>query len=178
MNKAIYFIFGMGVGAVGAYIVFKERFKAAEKELYSRKYEERKETPEKEEEPPKDVPNTIEEKPDLMEYAKKLSELRYARKDEESKNSPYVITSEEFDSGDYDKTALVYYTDGVLAYEIDDEIFENAEEIVGNEFKDNPNDGEVFVRNDDEKMDFDIYFDERTYEEVSGNKPKPHGSEE
>ncbi len=176
MNKSIlYFLIGVGTGAVGTYIFLKERFNAAEKEFYDRKFEERdkKEEPEK----PVEIPKS-EEKPDIMEYAKKLSDLRYAnRKEEEQQNDkPYIISRTEYDNSDYDKTALIYYADGILAYEVDDEIFENADEMVGDEFKDRFEENEVFVRNDEDNMYFEIFVDERTYEEVSGNRP--HGMEE
>ena len=178
MNKALYFILGVGVGAAGAYFYLKGRFEEKEKELYEHRHEEKKGAKEPEIYVSDSEKELINDKPDIMEYAKKLSDLRYSSKKEESKVSHYIVTEEERenDPRDFAKVALIYYSDGVLAYEADDELFDNAEELIGDEFKDNFKDGEVFVRNEDEQTDYEIYLDERTYEEVSGSMP--HGTEE
>lgn len=50
---------------------------------------------------------------------------------EEDKPAPYVISPDEFGGvEEYEKISLSYYADGILADD-DDEVMENADEIVG-----------------------------------------------
>ena len=182
MNKALYFLLGAVVGAAGSYFYFKAKYNEAEKELYSERFEERKEKKEDDGERIIELGKAvIEEKPDIMTLAKKIAENRYAKKEEVEgsvEDGPYLINPDEF-GVDHDRESIIFYSDDVLAYEINDEIVENADELVGSEFKDHFGDYEedmVYVRNDSEMTDFEIFKDTRTYEEVSGNKP--HGSED
>lgn len=180
MKGLLYFLSGAAVGAVSTYLLLKGRYNESEKEFYARKYDERKPKEEiKQDDATEEPTNDIAEKPDIMEYAKILAEKRYSGREEAEKESAYVISKDEFDDSDNDAEALIFYADGVLAYETTDEIIENADEIVGTEFKDRFGEYEedtVFVRNDEEKIDYEIIKDKRTYEEVSGTKP--HGTEE
>lgn len=181
--KGLYFLIGVAVGAAGTYFLLKEKYKMDEKEFYTRRYDER--TPEINPEPSEEkepVNTTIPEKPDIMEYAKKLASERYTTKEEAErpKTSAYIITKDEFGNEHYDQEALIFYSDGVLAYEATDNMVEDADEIVGTEYQDHFGEEEedtVFVRNEDEMIEFEIIKDKRTYEEVTGNS-KPHGSED
>ena len=115
----------------------------------------------------------IKTKPDLAEYSSMLR--RYNRVDysdvgkEEDKPAPYVISPDEFGGvEEYEKISLSYYADGILADD-DDEVMENADEIVGldslthfGEYEDDS----VFVRNDVMKCDYEILLDHRNYKDV------------
>lgn len=183
MKGTIIFLTGFACGAAGAYFFLKDKFRQyADEEINSVKevYNMRNE---KEEDPVK-VKN---EKPPIKEYFKKVEDSGY--KDYSTKierpedpvhkpfnEDPYVIKPDEFgEIEDYEQESLILYSDGVLAYETNDEIFDADEKLMP-DFYDHVGeyeDGAVYVRNDIEKTDYAIYKDVRTYEEVSGIKP-PH----
>ena len=197
MNKALYFLLGVGVGAAGAYFYLIDKFdKYAQEEIDSVKeaYRTVKEPVDKAEES-----EEIEEEIHITHTKPSLKELKNLRKisndagykDYSTKvpkaedpihkpfnEDPQIIQPDEFGElgSDYEKVSLIYYADDVIAYELDDEIFENAEQTLGEnywehfgEFEENA----MYVRSDIEKTDYYISKDERTYEEVSGrNKPR------
>lgn len=81
---------------------------------------------------------------------------------------PYVITVEEYDSKGYDKAEFLYFADGVLInvnnraqpYTAD-----QITEICGNMWRDliGPDNGEIYLRNDEIKTDIAITRDLRKY---------------
>lgn len=81
-------------------------------------------------------------------------------------NKPYVITPEEFgELADYQTISLTYYADGVLTDDYD-EVIDDTEEVVGENFEDHfgeYEDDSVFVRNDARKTDYEILLDNRKY---------------
>lgn len=187
--KGLYFLAGMAVGSICTYFILKDRFAAqVQEEIESVKstYRERKaeEIAEVEESV---VKTNMEEKPPIKEYFQKISEEGY--KDYSTKftkpedpvhktftEDPYIITPEEFNESGYEQDSLMLYSDGVLAWEDNDEIFTDSEEKLGTEFKDHIGDYEdnvVYIRNDVTKMDYAVYKDDRSYEEVTGKKPDP-----
>lgn len=141
--------------------------------------------------------STIEEKPDVVEYARKLSHMGYTNysnpdsseedetEDEEvlpppadvnddPQDKPYVISPDEFgEFDDYGKISLTYYADHILADD-NDELLEDVEGVVGfdslNHFGEYEDDS-VFVRNDRLKCDYEILLDQRRYEDVIKTKP-------
>lgn len=118
-------------------------------------------------------------KPDIMEYAAKIRDARYAvdqyDNEKEGGDEPvtsekiYVISPEEFDElDDYEVRSFTYYEDGIL---VDDNgfIVESVDEIVGvgsletfGEYEDDS----VFVRNEILKTDIEILRDVREYADV------------
>lgn len=172
--KGLYFLVGMAVGAVGTYFVMKRRVEEIEQAFYEDRYDGKSE-----EEP--SVSDKIPEKPaikDYMAYAKEISGNRYAKEEDvkEAEDGPYVITPDEYGSmgEEYDMVPLNYFNDGVLAYERDDAEVDNADDLVGTDFKSRfgqYEEGMVYVRCDRDKTDYAIFKDDRSYEEVSGNKP-------
>ncbi len=187
--KGLYFLAGMAIGSIGTYFIMKDRFAAmAQAEIDSVKeaYKEKK-TEQKEISAEEPVKTNMEEKPPIKEYFKKISEEGY--KDYSTKftrpedpahkpfdEDPYIISPEDFNESDYEQDSLMLYSDGVLAWEENDEIFTDAEEKLGTEFKDHIGDYEdnvVYIRNDVTRMDYAVYKDDRSYEEVTGKKPDP-----
>ncbi len=86
---------------------------------------------------------------------------------------PYVISPDEFDENGYQTVSLTYYADGV----VEDDFYnvlsdEEVEDRIGrdslNHFGEYEEDS-VFVRNDDEEVDYEILKDPRNYSDV----PKP-----
>lgn len=208
MNKVLYFVLGLGVGAAGSYFYLRNKFDQiaqdeinSVKEAYADKLDEIRAglepEPECDEEDEKgEKPVKLKhQKPDLMEFSRKIKEngyTDYSTKTEKPDDpahqpfnpDPYEITEEEYEelSDLYDKVSLIFYSDKVLAYESDDCVFEYTDERLtpdfDDHFKKNNDEEVVYIRNDIEKVDYAIYKDNRTYKEVTGNEPPEEESEE
>lgn len=88
-------------------------------------------------------------------------------------NRPYVITPEQYeDNVDYTKVSLTWYSDEVLendwgnVLDPDDVIGRDALTTFG-QYEDDS----VFVRDDDEQVDYEVLRDTRSYEETYGHDP-------
>lgn len=88
-------------------------------------------------------------------------------------NRPYVITPEQYeDNVDYTKVSLTWYSDEVLeddwgnVLDPDDVIGRDALTTFG-QYEDDS----VFVRDDDENVDYEVLRDTRSYEETYGHDP-------
>ena len=86
---------------------------------------------------------------------------------------PYVITPEQYeDNVDYTKVSLTWYNDEVLeddwgnVLDPDDVIGRDALKTFGQYEKDS-----VFVRDDDEQIDYEVLLDTRNYKETYGHDP-------
>ena len=86
---------------------------------------------------------------------------------------PYVITPEQYeDNVDYTKVSLTWYNDEVLeddwgnVLDPDDVIGSDALKTFGQYEKDS-----VFVRDDDEQIDYEVLLDTRSYKEAYGHDP-------
>lgn len=119
-------------------------------------------------------------KPDIVEYAKILSEVGYTnyaeRQDKKEKKGvepvederPYVISPDEFGEKDgYENVTLTYYADGVLT-DYFDNVISNVDEVVGFDSLDHFGEYEddvVFVRNEKMETDYEILRDLRDFNE-------------
>lgn len=119
-------------------------------------------------------------KPDIVEYAKILSEASYTnyaeRQDKKEKKGvepvederPYVISPDEFGEKDgYENVTLTYYADGVLT-DYFDNVISNVDEVVGFDSLDHFGEYEddvVFVRNEKMETDYEILRDLRDFNE-------------
>ena len=119
-------------------------------------------------------------KPDIVEYAKILSESGYTnyadRQDKKEKKGvepvederPYVISPDEFGEKDgYENVTLTYYADGVLT-DYFDNVISNVDEVVGLDSLDHFGEYEddvVFVRNEKMETDYEILRDLRDFNE-------------
>ena len=86
---------------------------------------------------------------------------------------PYVITPEQYeDNVDYTKVSLTWYNDKVLeddwgnVLDPDDVIGSDALKTFGQYEKDS-----IFVRDDDEQIDYEVLLDTRSYKETYGHDP-------
>lgn len=86
---------------------------------------------------------------------------------------PYVITPKQYeDNVDYTKVSLTWYNDEVLeddwgnVLDPDDVIGSDALKTFGQYEKDS-----VFVRDDDEQIDYEVLLDTRSYKETYGHDP-------
>ena len=117
-------------------------------------------------------------KPDIVEYAKILSETGYTnyaeRQDKKEKKGvepvederPYVISPDEFGEKDgYENVTLTYYADGVLT-DYFDNVISNIDEVIGFDSLDHfgeYEDDAVFVRNEKMETDYEILRDLRDF---------------
>lgn len=119
---------------------------------------------------------------DLVNYAAKLQEEGYTnytehskknteeKKDDTMPNEPYVISPDNYGENDnYTQISLVYYAgDGVLADD-EDEVVEDIEATVGEDFAEHfgeYEDDSVFIRNDRLRCDYEILRDNRSFSDV------------
>lgn len=115
---------------------------------------------------------------DIREYAETLSKNNYTNYNDAKEaikvKRPYVIPPEDFgELDDYDTISLTYYSDGVLADDMD-EIVEDVDDIVGRDSLSHfgeYEDDSVFVRNDNMRADYEILLDERKYSDVANKNP-------
>lgn len=184
MNNGLKIIFAFTLGAAaGAVVTWKfvdEKYKRlAEEEIeevrefYNSKME--SETTEEIE------PEVEEEQEDGDEYDQMVKEYEqnvrvyncqvYEDKkkggSENMQNEPYVISPDEYGE-DFDVESLVYYMDGILA-DINDNVISNRKNLVGTDFYKHfgeYEDDTVFIRNEEEKIDYEICRDERTFSEA------------
>ena len=146
--------------------------------------------------------SAIEDKPDVVEYARKLSQSGYTNyskpdiseeEDEEEEilpppadvnddpqDKPYVISPDEFgEFDDYTAIGLTFYADHILTDENDDPI-EDVDDVIGveslNHFGEYEDDS-LHVRNDRLKCDYEILLDQRNYSDVVKSKPHFDGED-
>lgn len=189
MNRGLYtamFLAGAVFGAAAAWRYARARYeKIAQKEIDSvreafarREAVSRTEAEEKGAEGMRaDIRSAAEQakrKPDIGEYSAMIRQAGYDAYGNGSGACPYVITPDEFgEFGDYETVSLTWYADEVLADD-DDEIVEDAEDIVGDalEHFGEYEDDTVFVRCDERKCDYEILLDRRRYSDVAGRMPR------
>ena len=121
--------------------------------------------------------------PGVDDYKSMLVEQGYVSKDniteikggvERVSGKPYVIRPEEFGEEDYETVSLTYYEDGVLTDEYDEPV-EDIDDTVGADFFTHfgeYEDDSVFVRNDEQEIDYEILKDTRKYSDVK-NRVSP-----
>ena len=196
MNKSLCiltFILGAAGGSFATYKLLKKKYEEiaqeeidSVKEMYRNSQGECMPNPEIEEQ--KEVAKKSMEKPDIMEYSKKINDCNYSDYSKTERNQPkegpeekdisdpYVISPEEFGEDDtYDRINLTYYADGVLADENDEEV-ENVDGTVGLDSLETfgtYEDDSVHVKNDRLRAYYEILRDERNYEDVMAGRPDP-----
>lgn len=108
------------------------------------------------------------EKHDYTSYSKVVVKTDEMLDEPEEKfDTPYVIDEEEFGAyDDYTLAGLTFYADDVLTDSVDD-VVENPEDLVGDDFRHRFVNDIVYVRNDRLRIDYEIIRDSRTYEQVA-----------
>lgn len=192
MKNLFIFLAGAAVGSAVTWRLVKDRYERiaqeeidSVKEVFSKRREKDAKTEEKNTSGyARAVAAEAKDKPDISEYAQRLKQYGYIYDQENKKpekgeeadmenDRPYIIDPDEFGAyEDYDTISLTYYSDGVLADDLD-ELVEDIEEVVGidslSRFGEYEEDA-VHVRNDRLKADYEILRDSRTYEETTGRR--------
>lgn len=180
MKNILIFLVGAATGSLITYVTVKRKYEEIANEDFRARQEEERARREKTPEEQKEAAREAADKPNIIDYSKKLAEEGYTdystAKEEATGHKPaYIIDQDGFDEENgYDKVTLNYYSDEVLADDEDD-IFENKEMLKESGFDDylfENNLDEVYVRNDDLQTDYEILTDRRTYQEVSGHSPQ------
>lgn len=122
-----------------------------------------------------DITPSEEDRSEYESIIKKANYLGYVTeklsndKEEPDMVKPYVISPGEVGECDYPVMSLTYYEgDGVLTDSFD-KIIRNVDEIVGEDFADHfgeYEDDSVFVRNEEQEVDYEILKDYRSYSEI------------
>lgn len=179
-SNVVVFVVGAAVGSAVTWKLLKTKYEQiaqeeidSVKEAFSKRF-----TPEDSNGPQESGESQM----TLNEYSEKLKEMKYANdlamaeKEKKgvtdadmNKNEPYVISPEEFGELDgYDAVSLNYFADGVLTDDWDNEI-EDVDDMVGldslNHFGEYEDDS-VFVRNDRDKVDYEILLDSRNFSDL------------
>lgn len=187
LSSFLIFAAGAAIGSVVTWKFLETRYKKlvdeeveSMDEYYRNKYG--VEEPEVEEEETREIDNQV----DIREYAKTLVSQKYVNysnveRDEEVNDveRPYVIPPEEFgELSGYETITLYYHSDGVLTDD-QNEIVEDVDDVVGEDFSDHfgeYEDDSVFIRNDAKRVDYEILYDPSTYR--SGINKNPHLAED
>ena len=107
-------------------------------------------------------------------FSKFIIENTNAKK-EVPETGPYVISPDEFgELDDYETISLTYYSDKVLADDMD-QVIDDYMVCVGNDFMNHfgeYEDDSVFIRNDARKCDYEILYDLRPYSELGNCCPE------
>ncbi len=162
------FVAGAGIGAAITWVFCKDFYKRrseeeieAMKEVYERRKKER------------DTAEEAINKPAVNDYVSKIRELNYS-KESEKDEKPFIIPPENYgEFSDYEVVSLTYFADGVIADD-NNEIVENAEDMVGFGFETHFGEYEedtVYVRNDKYFCDYEIQRDLRTFDEAMTDNP-------
>ena len=201
LKGVLIFVLGAAAGSLATWKLIEKKYKdIAQEEIDSVKdtfskmkkneypdkledypdFEEFDDSDDEEEEPKSEQKIDRNNKPDIVEYAKILSETGYTnyaeRQDKKEKKGvepvederPYVISPDEFGEKDgYENVTLTYYADGVLT-DYFDNVISNVDEVVGFDSLDHfgeYEDDAVFVRNEKMETDYEILRDLRDFNE-------------
>ena len=201
LKGVLIFVLGAAAGSLATWKLIEKKYKdIAQEEIDSVKdtfskmkkneypdkledypdFEEFDDSEDEEEEPKPEQKIDRNNKPDIVEYAKILSESGYTnyaeRQNKKEKKGvepvederPYVISPDEFGEKDgYENVTLTYYADGVLT-DYFDNVISNVDEVVGFDSLDHFGEYEddvVFVRNEKMETDYEILRDLRDFNE-------------
>lgn len=172
LSKLLIFAAGAVLGSFVTWKIIDSRYETIEDEPESDTSEEEK-TPEKSEQ---EEDYTLSNK-DLAELKDKIetngymkySNSKVEKKEEEDvMDGIYVISPEEFvEDNDYETESLTYYTDGVIT-DTYGNIIDDPVALIGDgvrhfgEYEDDS----VFVRNENNKTDYEILADYQSYREA------------
>ena len=177
------FIFGVciGIGVSWKYLENKYSDLAQEeidsvKEVYSKKYKHCDSGSNAD----KDNIDNLPENMDMRTYEEKTKKYKPTDynaistpiKDAEIRkenNKPFIISPEKFGEIEgYEQVTLTHYADGVLA-DIHDNKIDNIDELVGSDYEKHfgeYEDDSVHIRNESQKTDYEILYDERYYSDI------------
>lgn len=179
LTSGIIFLLGATAGSAVTWYLLKNKYeKIAQEEIDSVKQTYSKPrviVNDKTESQRRAAAESAKEKPDIMEYATRVSDSGYISYSERTKDRkeetigrdrPYAISPDEFgENEDYERISLLYFSDGILADE-EFNIVDDIDDIVGEDFFDHFDEYEddmAYIRNDARRCDYEIMADLRTF---------------
>lgn len=186
MNDKVYtavvFFSGVFIGGLAACDFFKTKYKKiADEEIASVKeaFEHREHKPEKDYEVEEALKANaayinIVDANGYKNYSNTPNEInkKGGTADMELKQ-PYVITPEQYeDNVDYTKVSLTWYNDEVLEDDWGNVL--DPDDVIGRDALDTfgqYEDDSVFVRDDEEQIDYEVLLDTRSYKDAYGHDP-------
>ena len=181
LTNVIIFVAGAAVGSAVTYKIVKTKYeRIVQEEIDDVKatYANREGvimTNAYEKETSDDIRLSEEERAEYAALIEKANYLGYTteklsdEKEEPDMVKPYIISPGEVGDSDYPIISLTYYEgDGVLTND-QDEVISNVDELVGEDFADHfgeYEDDSVFVRNEEQEVDYEILKDYRSYAEI------------
>jgi len=167
MKNILIFLSGAAVGSVVTWKLLEKKYKnIADEEIKSvvdtfRKKEESL-----------DIREDKIYKEEVEQYNKESDYVEENKKD--TVPETIIIADSQFgEYEDYETKSYIYYDDGIVADANTDEILKEPNIILGDalmHFNDDPNEEEVFVRNESKKIDYEILRSEKTYSEIVGTE--------
>lgn len=200
MNKSILtmFVIGAATGSVATWFYLKKHYEKiiqqeidSVKSIYANRnavlYSEVFDKPEKKSSintSPTEEDEISDLKSNVVRYAAELQRAGYInyneqvqkntneKKDDDMTEKPYIITPDEFEyEEDFITVSLTYYEKDKILADYDDEIIEDIDNTVGNDFSQHFGEYEedvVYIRNERLKYVYEICRDIRSYDEVTG----------
>lgn len=182
MNKVFIFTLGAAAGSLLTWKLLEKKYKqiadeeiASVKEVYKAKYEGASRISFEHIDTPVEITGLSEVNGAQIAYYKQIADYTNDEavievEQGEDRIEPYVITPEEYgDMEGYERRALTYYADNVLADENEDVINE-PENLIGDalEHFGEHADFAVYVRDENNECDYEILKHDETYADVNG----------
>lgn len=172
LSNIILFVAGAGVGSFMTYKILEkkheeeiESVRSAFDRVYGCKTARHDESDENTTDEIEEVSNVINQNGYVT-----LSENKVEKEESDMETKPYVISPNEFGDCDYVSVTLWYYTDGVVTND-NGKVIGNVDELIGDDFAEHYGEYEedpdtVYVRNDKQKIDYQILAEYRAYSEM------------
>lgn len=186
-KNIIMFLFGLGIGGFGTYFAMKQKMENtinAEvqefKESYN--YEPTDETIDDSVGVVPETEPTEENEEEYSEIIRKLNYNEYSTKpkqEEETpvkddaelidKNFPYVITVDQYlENDEFDKVTLYFFDEDYIFMNEDEDLID-AEDLLGAENLTEVSDEALYIRNENNGVDYEVILREGSYEEYVTN---------
>lgn len=155
------FVAGALIGVAGSWYYFKKRYLFDDPEPIEEEQPDLKKKITRE--PKEEATNEkLKSENGITEYSKAVKQYTADKEDEKG---PYIISREEFNDGTMPcHVTYSYFEDGILTDEYND-IVEDADEALGEEFVKHFDEDLVYVRNEKRKCDYEILREGFTYHE-------------
>ena len=186
-KNVIMFLFGLGIGGVGTYFAMKQKMENtinAEVQEFKESYN-YEPTDEAIDDSIGVVPETEPTEENEEEYSEIIRKLNYneystkPKQEEETpvkddaelidKNFPYVITVDQYlENDEFDKVTLYFFDEDYIFMNEDEDLID-AEDLLGAENLTEVSDEALYIRNENNGVDYEVILREGSYEEYVTN---------
>lgn len=186
-KNIIMFLFGLGIGGVGTYFAMKQKMENtinAEVQEFKESYN-YEPVEESKDEYIGSLPETEPTEETEEEYSEIIRKLNYneystkPKQEEETpvkddaelidKNFPYVITVDQYlENDEFDKVTLYFFDEDYIFMNEDEDLID-AEDLLGAENLTEVSDEALYIRNENNGVDYEVILREGSYEEYVTN---------